>query len=90
MPGTAQFPARINPNALDAAPRPPRGAQSMPERHERRQERAFKPNSLRQNVKRTPNSLHSERGITVLLGARNPAGWPNVDGLAILPLKSFP
>ena len=50
----------------------------------------FKPYSLRQNVRRTPNSLHSERGITVLLGARNPAGWANVDWLAILPLKSFP
>ena len=41
--------------------------------------------ALRQNVRRTPNSLHSERGITVLFGARNPAGWPKVDWLAILP-----
>jgi hypothetical protein len=43
-----------------------------------------------QNVKRTPNSLQSERGIVVALGLMNPAGWPNVDGLPMLLLKSFP
>jgi hypothetical protein len=45
---------------------------------------------LAQNVRRTPYSLHSERGITVLLGAMNPAGWAKVEALAMLPLKSLP
>jgi len=44
------------------------------------------PGSCTQKVKRKPNSPHSERGIVVALGLMNPAGWSNVDALAMLPL----
>ena len=50
----------------------------------------FQPSHRYQNENRAPNSLHSDRGIIVLLGAMNPIGCSNVDGSAILFPKSFP